>query len=448
MKLPWGPRLFVIFIFSIFYAAFVSLPIQLSQEFAGTDWLSIALFHSYLFVFYPLFGFVVLVAFYMPAVVFTHFYWTHVRFGPARFLIGFFVLAIASIAFSSILLLGQPRAVWELAQDIPASAANVSSTCEATGKGCAAGPFLSPMFAVRAASLERIGLKPFARDCNPDPLIEPPADAMSKRQCFLIGERTDAATCCKVQKTFAKKATANYINLQQVKAYNWDRVISVDMAQKSLTGYVHALTLPIKTFFILVIIAIAILLVAWHKSIKKFYEPCMPKIERGLIVGAVAMLFWPLMEYAYAQSGGVLFGNWRSGVNLKASVVVLPWAVLIAIYFLRSRGFGLFSQLGSVIGALFAALQYDQLTNLAVRYTGSGAGWLELGMMLLVAFAGLVIILWPRDEDSCATPEKLTADEKVTAPDLTTRAEGGEVKPAPLSDPPKPDHPPLGGAFR
>jgi len=396
MKLPIMERLFVALIFAILYVSFIALPWQLSQEFAATDWMSIALFHSYLFVFYSLFGLVTLVAFYLPAVIFTHLYWHHVKpLGRLRFLFGFIVVVALSLAFSANLLNSQPRAVWEIAQNIPAAAANITATCKATGEGCNAGPLLSPMFAVRAASKARTGLQPFARTCDPDILMEPPPEDTALRQCFLTKRKSNAATCCKAQKAFARKVTARYINWTEVLAGNWRRIADIDQTRKSMTGYWHAITLPFKTFFILIIIIIAALLVIWHDTVEKNYAPCMKKMERGLIVSAVAMLFWPLMEYAYAQSSGVLYGNWNPGVNLKASLVILPWAVLIGVYFMRSRGLGLLPQLGSIVGALFAMLQYDQLTNLAVRFTGSGADWLDAGGLVALAIAGLLIVLWP-----------------------------------------------------
>lgn len=440
MKLPIVERLFVALVFTILYASFIALPWELSQEFAGTDWISIALFHSYLFVFYPLFGLVALVAFYLPAVIFTNLYWHHIKpFGRLRFIIGFFVVVALSLAISANLLTGQPRAVWEIAQNIPASAANVTETCQSTGKGCNAGELLSPMFAVRAASKSRIGLQPFARTCDPDILMESPAEDTALRQCFLTQKRTDAATCCKAQKKFAQKAQARYINWDQLLAQNWQGIADIDLGKKSVTGYWHAITLPFKTFFILIIIIIAALLVIWHDKVEQNYKPCMKKMERGLIVSAIAMLFWPLMEYAYAQSSGVLFGNWNPGVNLKASLVILPWAVLIGVYFMRSRGLGLLPQLGSIVGALFAMLQYDQLTNLAVRFTGSGADWLDVAGLTALAITGLLIVLWPSGEcdDEEDAPAQQTAGKfsrkepgaiRTAAADVTTGGTASSLK--------------------
>src|SRR5262245_36978722 len=50
-------------------------------EFANTDWLTMVLAHSHLFLFFPLLGSLGLVAFYLPSVAFAHLYWTHLPGG-------------------------------------------------------------------------------------------------------------------------------------------------------------------------------------------------------------------------------------------------------------------------------------------------------------------------------------------------------------------------------
>ncbi len=402
MKLPIVERVFVFAVFAILYASFLVLPIMLWQEFGSTDWISIAMFHSYLFVFYPLFGLLALIAFYRPAVIFTDLYWRHIApFGRTRFLIGFAALIALSIGISANLIGGQPRAVWELTPNIPAGAQNISTVCTETGKNCNAGPMLSTMFAVRAASRNRVGLEPFARTCTADPLIEPPEENTKLRWCFISGSKLDAKACCTLQSEFRDKASARYFDFDSAELYSGNIIgaFTPNMNNISLTGFWHAVTLPFKTFFILIIIITALLLVVWNKQVEDNYAPLMPKMERGLVTSAIVMLLWPLMEYAYAQSAGVMYGDWSPGFNLKASIVILPWAVLIAIYFLKSRGFGVVSQVSSVLGAMFAALQYDQITNMAVKWTGSGASWLQMGTLFSLFLFGLFTVCWPSKKE-------------------------------------------------
>ncbi len=73
--MAWGAHLFVAVVYAALAASFVASTATLIVEFKAQDWLSLALTHSHLFVFFPTFGIVVLAAFYWPSVIFTHLYW-------------------------------------------------------------------------------------------------------------------------------------------------------------------------------------------------------------------------------------------------------------------------------------------------------------------------------------------------------------------------------------
>ena len=68
--------------------------------------------------------------------------------------------------------------------------------------------------------------------------------------------------------------------------------------------------MPLKVFFVVILIAIGGLLAVWRHRLDQHYQELVPAIERGVIVGAIAMLFWPLMDYAYQQTSDALFGRW------------------------------------------------------------------------------------------------------------------------------------------
>ena len=95
--------------------------------------------------------------------------------------------------------------------------------------------------------------------------------------------------------------------------------------------------LPLKMFFVLIVVAIGLLLAMWRDRIDKHYRELVPTIERGVIIGAFAMLFWPTMDYGYQQTANVLFGR-LSGPQLRCSLVIAPWALLLLFYFLRRLG--------------------------------------------------------------------------------------------------------------
>ena len=81
-------RIFVAVVFLILGASFIASTGVLINEFWGNDWLTMVVAHSHLFFFFPVFGILALVAFYLPSVVFTHLYWTHLPSGKLRFLLG------------------------------------------------------------------------------------------------------------------------------------------------------------------------------------------------------------------------------------------------------------------------------------------------------------------------------------------------------------------------
>ena len=65
-----GVRAFVFIVFGLMSLSFLATTATLAWEFWGSGWLTIANFYSRLFIFFPPFGIVTLIAFYPPACVF------------------------------------------------------------------------------------------------------------------------------------------------------------------------------------------------------------------------------------------------------------------------------------------------------------------------------------------------------------------------------------------
>ena len=78
-----GARIFVATLFLLLAAAFVGSTGLLINEYKDAGWEAMAIAHSHLFIFYPLFGILALAAYYLPAVVFTDLYWRHIRLRQA-----------------------------------------------------------------------------------------------------------------------------------------------------------------------------------------------------------------------------------------------------------------------------------------------------------------------------------------------------------------------------
>jgi hypothetical protein len=155
--------------------------------------------------------------------------------------------------------------------------------------------------------------------------------------------------------------------------------------------------LPLKTFFILIIIAIGFLLAVWQRRIHLHYRELIPRIERGVIVGALAMLLWLAMDYGYQQTTNVLFGRWGPGPQLRLSLVVAPWVLLLLFYFLTRLGKQgeMIGQISGVIVASVAILRYEDLNDWAARLVGIGTGPVGVSMLLAIALFGLLAVLTP-----------------------------------------------------
>lgn len=398
-----GTRIFVIFVFSVIGIAFLSMPAVLIFEFGGAnpiepraDWLAIATLYSHHFLFFPVLGIFTLAAFYIPACVFVDMYWRVVRFGRARFLIGALVLAGLSFQVAGWLQDGAP-AFWQLTpaalrQDrgspevcgpyqIPASP--VCTSCSVAPKQpqtvCRSRqPLLKSLRDLREVSQNSVGLAPFARACSQSPLIEPPPSQNAQRYCFVSGNLTGAETCCAAQGDFNAVL----------------RELYATVANRSMLDAAHRLTLPVFVFFMLILLAIGGLLVARRTAVDTFYSDWVIRLERGVILGALAMIVWPLANHAFVASSAVLYGTETRSTYVALapffSALFGLWALMILFYFYRkaerdAEGAG--KALG-VIASVLTVLNYSEIVSYAERFIGAGAGWEALLVLLaLLALA-------------------------------------------------------------
>jgi hypothetical protein len=369
-----GARIFVAVAFVVMGASFLASTGLLIYEFRQLDWLTMVVVHSHLFLFYPVFGLLALVALYLPSTVLTHLYWNHVPYGKVRFVAGFIVIAAAAygLAWS---LDAEPRAIYE-----------VSPQALAADKGDAAKgrvPILEALGDLRGTAQSRFGLSSFGRSCVRDPLLELPEEMLKERYCFPAGKKLDGVACCAVQAAFAKAVSG----------------LQNDPATRSKSGRFDGMVfLPIKAFFVLVVVCIAGMLAMWRDRIDQHYHDAVPGLERGIIIGGFAMLFWLAMDYGYQQTANVLFGRQVAGPQLRLSLVLVPWALLLLFYFLRRLGKEgeLIGQISGVVFAGVAVLRYEQLNDWVVRLFGIGADHWVLAGLIAVAFAGLFALFWFR----------------------------------------------------
>ena len=366
-----GARIFVAISFVVLGLSFIASTALLIWEFWEVDWPTMVVAHSYLFFFFPVLGILALCAFYLPSVVFAHLYWNHLPYGRLRFLTGLMVVVVLSFMFG-FYLQKDPRSIWEVSPEA------LLADKRDTGGGRAA--ILSALADLRDKAQERTGLSSFARNCKADPLLEEAEDMAKKRYCFPAQTQLVGAACCKVQAQFALAV----------------KRLERNPDTRSLSATLDPLVfLPLKVFFVLIIVAIGALLAVWRDRIDLHYADLLPRLEPSIIIGAFAMLFWPAMDYGYQQTADVLFGRNGAGPPLRLSIVIAPWVLLLLFYFLRRLGKEgeRVGQISGVVVAAVAVLRLEQLNDWVGRVFGIGADAWILILQGLLAVAGLLALL-------------------------------------------------------
>lgn len=376
----WSYRIVAV-VFSVLAAAFLLSTASMIREFWGSDLVTLLSTHSYLFVFFPTLGLVALAAFYIPAVVFTDIYLTKAPAGPYRFAFGFLVAVGLSLVFAADLNTTTLRSAWEVSPEALATDQSSPPRCLQGDRLCVQ-PVLPVLNELRQQSLKRIRISPFIRDCSPDDLMEPKLEGAAERYCFPANAKLNARDCCRVQEAFAGRV----YRLWQPEA------------NRSQASRLDLYLLPFKAFFIIVIVLIGIFLIAWKHTLWTHYGPHIRAMERGLQIGAVTMLFWPIMDYAYQQTSDVLYGP-KSTFPLRLSLVVVPWALLLTFYFANKVRIEL-ARAAQVVGGAasgVAVLRYQDISDWSSKIAGPGAATLHFFLLAGLCLIILVmLIVWLR----------------------------------------------------
>ncbi len=372
---------FVAVVFIALALTFIASTASIVWEFRDTELIAILSSNSYLFVFFPTLGLVALAAFYIPAVVFTDIYVRHARHGRLRLAVGTLIAIGLAIWFADDLNSTKLRAMWEASPAALEANAKQPRRCLDGGTLCVK-PILPVIADLREKSLERIRISPFIRDCSPDPLMEGTAERAAERYCFPSGTKLDANRCCRVKRAFAEDVFSLWAS----------------PTTRSVAAEVDRYLLPFKAFFVIVIVLIGVLLIAWKRTLREHYSKHLTAMERGLQIGAAAMLFWPVMDYAYQQTSDVLYGP-ASQFPLRLSLVIVPWALLLTAYFadkVRIELARIVQVVGGVVSAV-AVLRYQDISDWSSKLVGLGASEWNFAVLALLGLSMLVILLrWLR----------------------------------------------------
>ena len=402
-----GSRIFVALVFTLLAASFGAATGSLFNEF-GSYWFSLAAVYSHTFLFFPTIGLVALIAFFIPATVFVDLYWHHVRLGKIRLLLGLLFLGFLSVFLAGRMtnqdfsaLLGnhssQPLtsrdyvpALWELNPQTLRRDAGAPAGCARPSdeRPCERQPILRTLTILRRVAASRTGLTAFSRNCHPDPLLAPPAERNHFRYCFPILRKVRAPACCTAQQRFSQDLASMFRQ---------------EGGHHSRTFLIHAITLPFKTFFMLIILFIGFLLVRWRRLIDLHYWDQVPQIENGVLIGASAMMFWPVTNQAFLQSASVLYGSYSASSYQNMMGPVLSalfgvWALLLLLFFFRhhEKNTELWvKMIGAAISA-FAAIKWNLIIDWAVRIAGAGAMEASFAILALLGLAVYISsFFWP-----------------------------------------------------
>ncbi|MDZ4841076.1 MAG: hypothetical protein SH859_02880 [Hyphomicrobium aestuarii] len=382
-------RSIVAIIFVVLGMSFIVTTAVLYTEFRDHDWFTLATLYSHLFVFFPTFGLLALFAFYIPACALLDLYWNNpkvVRYGRLRFALGTTVLILMSVLVARALVGGDLPAIWWLKPQTLAADRGDPAGCvtdpSATQSACLRHPILESVAEVRRQSEKRNGLSVLVRQCDPDPLIETPRALIERRYCFVTKTMLSAAECCQAQTRFSVALTQIYAN----------------DGKPSVTSLIHSILLPLKIFFLLMILAIGFLLAMWRRTIDKLYHDDTAGIERGILIGAFAMLIWPISNQSFLQSSSLLYGKYGDGFYSALSPVMsglfVIWVLLLVVFFFRrtQRDIEAAGKIGGGIASLVFALKYQEIIDYATRFLGSGANAVELVVMGALLLTGLVVL--------------------------------------------------------
>ncbi len=427
-----GARAFIVAVYSLIGVAFVSVTATLAWEFQNAAWFTIATFYSHLFVFFPIFGIVALFAFYWPSVVFVHMYWYHIPGGRWRFSIGLVALALLSYGVAQLLVTGAQRSLFEIPPTALLSDVGEPANCDGSAAPCARLPLLAGLKNVRRMSQRRVGLNDLVRNCAPDPLIEVLEDKLARRYCFVTTAAlstpilTSDSDCCRAQRSF--------MSMSEIRAN----------PARSMTSYVHQVTLPLMVFFLLTLLVIGIMLALRRRRLEQHYREHMGAIEKGVLIGAVAMLFFPVMNHAFLQSAAMLdvaggANSYRSPAPFF-SFIFGGWALTLLFFFYRRRDkeVEFLGRIGGVIASAIAILKYDSIISYFVRYAGSGASPRDVGVLVAIGIVLLVALRIKSDTEfvgakmfGSVAAAKLAADA-VAASSLAAAGAGSDLDTSPL----------------
>jgi hypothetical protein len=392
VRLPIVTHLCVGIIFLTFALAFFGQTIALALEFSHTNWFDIASVTSTVFLFFPTFGIVALVAFYVPATVLVDMYCRQAKFGTLRFASGIVVIAALSYLIGAGLT-AMNNGMYMIAPQTLIDDAGEPAGCAASENGCARLPMLDIVANVRRVSKSRLGLADFVHSCETDPFLEVDPANEHKRFCFASTplpssgksrpQLSTSSDCCRAQE-LVREAIATWY---------------AQTSQRSIAARLYQPFMTMKVFFLFLALLINLMLVLHYNALQKKYAPIMPQIEVCIIVATAAMLFYPFMYQGDIQTLDALYGTANRPLVMSLgpylSFLFGSGALLVVLFFFRRRDKQVeqLGKMGGIVAGAVAVLKYDQVIAIVERGMGSGASWISFVVIFLASVTSVVALM-------------------------------------------------------
>lgn len=281
-------RIAVTTVFALMYAAFLLETGMLVAEFGTTGLaLRLAALDSQNFIFFPVAGLLALVAFWQPAVLVVDAMWRgQVKYG--RLVLGGSLLAccVLSVLIAASFANSNARSIYEISPKALSKDAGRKATDDVLPRA----PIKDVLSRMKILSGVDKGLGEYQAQCDAEWLRYSTA-ASQEMLCFPAGERLPVRDCCTVKAEFRA-----HVNTLATKS-------------PSATAAVHDLVMPVKVFFLLLLLGLGILLVQYRKGLERLHGTTPSGLSFGLALGGSVMLIWPLLNAAYLQTIALLTGS-------------------------------------------------------------------------------------------------------------------------------------------
>lgn len=367
-------RIAVAVFFGILYLSFVIETSALLAEFGPYDLgIRMATLFAHNFLFFPIIGFLALVAFWRPTVLIVDsLLWDNVKFGRLVLVGVVAFIAVAAFFLSNMFSNSNSRSLFEIAPKALVADQGIQTNDPTTNR--TAIPEILVKMKINAMS--EGGLSTFRSNCDAE-WLQFAVSANEQKMCFPTGTMLSVKDCCAARTAFRRSVNA------------------MQAASPSKLARIHHAVMPFKMTFLLTLFAVGILLVRLRKRLTQVYGAAVQDVSFPIAIGGALMLLWPLMNAAYLDTFSLLTDDGSSNVyRVTAPLYALGfgiWAMLLVFYHLRTYPSQMEMALkaAGALVAVLGVLQYEQIIAYLSRSLGIGGGVVAV-VVFIVGTATLV----------------------------------------------------------